>query len=51
MLSEGAGLTSKHDKLTTLSNRDLISIAKKLKIKLVGIYMKDEVKAPLAQGC
>jgi hypothetical protein len=51
MLSEGAGLTSKHDKLTTLSNSDLYSIAIKLKIKLVGIYMKDEVKAPLSQGC
>ena len=50
MLSEGAGLTTKHDKLTTLSNSDLISIAIKLKIKLVGVFMKDELKAPLAQG-
>jgi len=50
MLSEGAGLTLKHDKLTTLSNSDLYSIAIKLKIKLVGIYMKDELKSPLAQG-
>jgi hypothetical protein len=51
MLSKGAGLISKHDKLTTLSNSDLYSIAIKLKIKLVGIYMKVELKAPLAQGC
>jgi hypothetical protein len=51
MLSEGAGLTSKHDKLTTLSNSDLISICIKLKIKLVGVFMKDELKAPLSQGC
>ncbi len=51
MLYEGAGLTlSKHDKLTTLSNSDLYSIAIKLKIKLIGIYMKDELKSPLSQG-
>jgi len=52
MLSEGAGLIqSKYDKLTTLSNSDLYSLCIKLKIKLVGIFMKDEIKAPLAQGC
>ena len=52
MLSEGAGLTpSKHiDKLTTLSNSDLISIAIKLKIKLMGVFMKDELN-DLKQGC
>jgi hypothetical protein len=51
MISEGAGLKLKHDKLTTLSNSDLYSIAIKLKIKLVGIYMKDELNSDLKQGC
>lgn len=53
MLTEGTGLIpSKYEhKLTTLSNSDLMSIAIKLKLKLVGIYMKDELKGNLKQGC
>jgi hypothetical protein len=45
--------SKKHiDKLTTLSNSDLISICIKLKIKLVGVYMKDELQnSDLKQGC
>lgn len=53
MLSEGEGIikSKKHEqKLTTLSNSDLMSIAIKLKLKLNGIYMKDELKAPLKEG-
>ena len=53
-ITEGKGLTpsKKHiDKLTTLSNSDLISICIKLKIKLVGVYMKDELNSDLKQGC
>ena len=52
-IKDGAGLTqSKHiDKLTTLSNSDLISICIKLKIKLVGVFMKDELNSDLKQGC
>ena len=52
MLTEGAGLShSKHELLlTTLSNSDLMSISLKLKLKLVGIYMKDELKVPLNEG-
>jgi len=51
MLSEGAGLSKHKQKLTTLSNSELMSIALKIKLKLNGIYMKDELKTPLKQGC
>ncbi len=43
MLSEGAGFIQKPNKLTTLTNSDLYSICIKLKSKLNGIYMKDEL--------
>ena len=36
--------------LTTLSNSDLISICIKLKLKLVGVYMKDELNNNVIQG-
>ena len=36
--------------LTTLSNSDLISICIKLKMKLVGVYMKDELNNNVIQG-
>jgi hypothetical protein len=51
MLSEGAGLSKHKQKLTTLSNSELMSIALKIKLKLNGIYMKDELKTPLKEGC
>ena len=35
--------------LTTLSNSDLISICIKLKLKLVGVYMKDELNNNVIQ--
>jgi hypothetical protein len=38
-------------KLTTLTNSDLYSICIKLKIKLNGIYMKDELPSDLKEGC
>ena len=52
MLSEGTGfIQSKQEhKLATLTNSDIYSICIKLKLKLNGIYMKDELKPPLAQG-
>ena len=54
MLSEGTGFIRKpqSQKLTTLTNSDIYSICIKLKLKLKlnGIYMKDELKPPLAQG-
>jgi hypothetical protein len=52
MLTEGTGLTrhKQTQKLTTLSNSDIYSICHKLKLKLNGIYMKDELIAPLAEG-
>ena len=52
MLTEGTGLIpSKHEHtLTTLSNSDLISICIKLKLKLVGVYMKDELNNNVKQG-
>jgi hypothetical protein len=37
-------------KLTTLTNSDLYSIAIKLKLKLNGIYMKDEIPNDLKEG-
>ena len=37
-------------KLTTTTNSDLYSIAIKLKLKLVGIYMKDELEDNLKEG-
>ena len=37
-------------KLTTTTNSDLYSIAIKLKIKLIGIYMKDEIPTDLKEG-
>jgi len=37
-------------KLQTLTNSDLYSIAIKLKIKLNGIYMKDELPSDLKEG-
>ena len=37
-------------KLTTLTNSDLYSICIKLKIKLNGIYMKDELEDNLKEG-
>ena len=37
-------------KLTTTTNSDLYSIAIKLKIKLNGIYMKDEIPTDLKEG-
>ena len=37
-------------KLTTLTNSDLYSICIKLKLKLVGIYMKDELEDNLKEG-
>ena len=50
----GTGLipskSKQEHKLTTLTNSDIYSICIKLKLKLNGIYMKDELKAPLAQG-
>jgi hypothetical protein len=39
------------NELTTLSNSALMSICIKLKIKLVGIFMKDELKTSLREGC
>ena len=36
--------------LTTLSNSDLISICIKLKMKLLGVYMKDELNNNVIQG-
>jgi hypothetical protein len=50
MLSEGAGFIQKQNKLTTTTNSDLYSIAIKLKIKLNGIYMKDELEDNLKEG-
>ncbi len=37
-------------KLTTTTNSDLYSIAIKLKLKLNGIYMKDEIPTDLKEG-
>ena len=37
-------------KLSTLSNSDLYSICIKLKLKLNGIYMKDEIPTDLKEG-
>jgi hypothetical protein len=37
-------------KLTTLTNSDLYSICIKLKLKLNGIYMKDELPSDLKEG-
>ena len=37
-------------KLSTLSNSDLYSICIKLKLKLNGIYMKDEIPSDLKEG-
>jgi len=50
MLSEGSGFIKKPNKLTTLTNSDLYSIAIKLKIKLNGIYMKDVLPSDLKEG-
>jgi len=50
MISEGAGFIQKPNKLTTTTNSDLYSIAIKLKIKLNGIYMKDELEDNLKEG-
>ena len=41
---------SRSYKLTTLTNSDLYSIAIKLKLKLNGIYMKDELPTNLKEG-
>ena len=37
-------------KLTTLTNSDFYSICIKLKLKLNGIYMKDELPSDLKEG-
>jgi hypothetical protein len=50
MLSEGSGFIQKPNKLTTLTNSDLYSICIKLKIKLVGVFMKDELEDNLKEG-
>ena len=50
MISEGAGFIQKPNKLTTLTNSDLYSICIKLKIKLVGVFMKDELEDNLKEG-
>ena len=52
MLSEGTGLipSKQEHRLITLTNSDIYSICIKLQSKLVGVYMKDELKPPLAQG-
>ena len=51
-VTEGTGLTRRKQtqKLTILSNSDIYAICLKLKLKLNGIYMKDELKAPLSEG-
>ena len=52
MVFEGAGFIQKPNKLTTLTNSDLYSIAIKLKLKLKlnGIYMKDVLPSDLKEG-
>ena len=50
MISEGAGFIQKSQKLQTLTNSDLYSICIKLKLKLNGIYMKDEIPTDLKEG-
>jgi hypothetical protein len=50
MITEGSGFIQKPNKLTTLTNSDLYSICIKLKLKLNGIYMKDEIPSDLKEG-
>jgi hypothetical protein len=50
MISEGAGFIKKPNKLTTLTNSDLYSICIKLKLRLVGVFMKDELEDNLKEG-
>jgi len=47
---KGTGFIQISQKLQTLTNSDLYSIAIKLKLKLNGIYMKDELPSYLKDG-
>jgi len=47
---KGTGFIQKQQKLQTLTNSDLYSICIKLKLKLNGIYMKDELLSYLKEG-